>query len=173
MSKLISMENLKKLLFAFVFIAIGFSLGKHHAVKVSTVANSEQVEVAQSLPTQKAPVDFSQKQKLMVFYCHSTFRCETCNQIEKMARQLVETKYSEQLKTGRMQWEEFNFQKDSKLSSAFDVSSSCVIVALTDKTGYVQYKRLELVWQLLDKPDEFNSYLVQNIDEFLKKQENI
>ncbi len=165
------MENLKKLLFAFVFIAIGFSLGKHHAVKVSTATNSEQVEVAQSLPTQKAPVDFSQKQKLMVFYCHSTFRCETCNKIEKMAKQLIETKYAQQLKNGEMQWNEFNFQKNSDLSSAFDVSSSCVIVALQGETGYSSYKRLEQVWQLLEKPDEFNQYIIENVEEFLKKQE--
>lgn len=68
----------KNILLAFVLITIGFSLGKETTLrKIKPVASTNETET---------------DNKVIVYYLHATFRCITCNTIEKMTARLAPIK---------------------------------------------------------------------------------
>ena len=147
-----TVEILKNLLLIFVFVSIGFAIGRHSAAK------------------QSAP-DISSKASLVrVYYLHASIRCITCNTIEKMTRELLKNKYSQAMNAGKIKFIEVNFQKDETLAKRFDVAASCVVVARVEAGQITSYQRLDKVWTLFGKPAEFNAYISDAIQTYLSPQ---
>lgn len=151
------MERLKKIitygLLAFALISIGFALGKHSVkpdVKVNDLPNGNGRQVA-------------------VYYLHSTFRCLTCNTIERMTRELLDNSYSKQLADRKIQWIEDDFQENEPLAKQFEVVASCVVVAEIKDGTVLDYKRLDDVWTVMNDPETFNRYISDAIDGYLNK----
>lgn len=157
-------ETLKKLLtnllLAFVLISVGFSLGKHSVI--SQTMNSE-------MPAASNGGTVLPERLVKIFYMHATFRCMTCNGIENRARQLVEREFSEPWKSGKILWEEVNFQKNTVLATKFDVTASSIVVAVMQGNEIMEFRRLDEVWPLLEKPAEFDVYVVDAVKKALEK----
>lgn len=151
------MERLKKILtnclLAFAMISIGFALGKH-SVKLDKQTNSLFNENGR---------------QVAVYYLHSTFRCITCNTIEKMTWELLTSSYSDELADREIQWIKDNFQENEALAEQFEVFASCVVVAEMENGVITDYKRLDDVWTLMKDPEAFNRYISDAIDGYLKK----
>lgn len=148
-------DTVKKLatnvLLVFILITIGFSLGKHSILsKVST-------NPAVAMPDNSSlPVG---KKIVKVFYMHTTFRCITCNNVEALARELVDNEFSEAKEKQTLLWEDVNFQENEVLARRFDVVTSCIVLATMEGGEVNSFVRLDEAWNLIDKPEEFNSYL--------------
>lgn len=144
-------DHLTRILLAFVIFSVGFAFGKH-SVKAPN-ADSGQVPstVQNASPTGENLV--------RLYYMHAMFRCVTCNSIEAQARKLTETEFSAELAAKKIVWEDVNFQQNKQLATKFDVVSSCIVAAV-EKNGQIDsFERLDQVWTLLEKPDEFNAYV--------------
>jgi len=146
-----SRKILTRLLLAFVLVSIGFALGRHSSQNHDFHAGS---------PAGSGGY-------VAVYYMHSTFRCETCNTIEKMARELLDKAYAAELADGRIEWQEVDFQEDEPLAEKFGVVASCVVVARVEEGEIVDFKRLDEVWTLMQKPDRFNQYISDAVNLFL------
>lgn len=147
------MEKLKqtiaKLLIFFVIFCIGFTFGKHHR----TATSKAQIEKTSNLPMQNGS-------PLKVVYMHATFRCDTCNQIEKMAKAMLKEKYADKLEAGDIVWEEINFQQRKDLAVKFEVIASCIVIEKTNKNGKSSFERLDKVWTLFEDKKAFDDYLI-------------
>jgi len=150
---------IKNILLIFVFISIGFILGKYSMVMTDDSAVSSQ--------TLLTDLDKKTQNVVHVYYMHSTFRCITCNTIEKTTKQLLYTQYSKDLKEGEIIFSEVDFQTNIKLSKKFHIVSGCVVVAKERDGKIIDFKRLDEVWTLWDKPKAFNSYISKAINSFL------
>ncbi|MFA6103917.1 MAG: nitrophenyl compound nitroreductase subunit ArsF family protein [Victivallaceae bacterium] len=137
---------IKNLLLIFVLVSIGFAFGKY------------------SVAGPRAALPSGPAETVNVYYMHATFRCVTCNTIEKMTKQLLESKYKKQMQDGSILFSAVDFQKNEPMAKQFDVISSCVVVARTKDGKTTVFERLDKVWELLDKPDEFNAYISSAID---------
>lgn len=148
-------------LLAFVIFTIGFSLGKHSFKPQNNGSAADLTRVE--------PVGPAQKKFVKVYYLHASFRCATCNSIEKMARELLDRKFASELSTGKIVWEEADFQENEALAKKFEVVASCVVVALVAGENIIEFERLDQVWTKLEKPDEFNSYIEGSVRDKLQK----
>jgi len=135
-------------LLGFVLISIGFVIGKE--VTLTRLRPLTTADPA-SQPTAAG-------NQVVVYYMHTTIRCVTCNQIEKMASALVDSRFAQAKQSGRLVWREVDFQQDEVLAKRFDVVSSCVVVARTRDGHIVDFQRLDEIWTLSDKPEQFNEY---------------
>ena len=145
----------------FVFISIGFLLGKYSVEK--------KAKAFMPVSTQKSD-SYEETIAIHVYYMHSTFRCKTCNTIEKMTKQLLDTKYTEAIQDKKIIFSDVDFQSNNELAKKFKIVSSCVVVA-KEKNGVIfEFKRLDDVWTLLNKPNEFNKYISKAINSFLDKK---
>jgi len=153
--KVVDMDKLRKILtcglLAFALISIGFALGKHS------------VRSDRSLADQPA----AQGDYVAVYYMHSTFRCVTCNTIEKMTKKLLDQSYREELTDARIKWQDVDFQENETLARQFEIVSSCVVVAQIENGQVSDFKRLDEVWTLMKKPDAFNKYIGDAINSYL------
>ena len=113
---------IKNLLLAFVLLSIGFAIGKNTALQSSGKTDT---------PGGNA----KSGQYLRVYYTHANVRCETCNNIEKMTHELLESKFKKELIDGRIEWQVVNFQENDAFAKKFDVTTSGVIVVLMDGEG--------------------------------------
>jgi hypothetical protein len=145
---------LTKGLVSFALISIGFALGKH---------------AAQPSATPGAAQPAANGRQIAVYYLHSTFRCVTCNTIESMTRDLLDSVYSKELSDGTIQWIEADFMQDTALAKQFEVAASCVVVAEIQDGAVRDYKRLDDVWTRMQNPASFNAYVSDAIDGYLKQ----
>lgn len=138
-------------LLAFVLISIGFALGKHSARHSTRIRNGHP-------PMQNTPAGetTTPAQRVRIYYLHTTFRCVTCNTIEKMTRELLESQFAAELADGRIEWREADFQDNENLARAFEVTASCVVVARVRGEDVLSYRRLDEVWTLMKDPVEFD-----------------
>ena len=147
----------RNILLIFVFISIGFALGRNF----SSQSSKDKISIPKSNANNNTYIE--------VYYFHSTFRCSTCNKIEKMTVELLKAKYSTLLNSKEILFTEVDFQANEKLAENYGIVASCVVVALRKGDKTVEYKRLDEVWTLIDKPNEFNKYISDTINAYLKK----
>jgi len=144
-----------KLLISFALISIGFALGKN--------------SINHSDSSATAPNDEKFKDYIAVYYMHSTFRCSTCNTIEKMTQTLLNDCYSQELADRAIKWQDINFQENETLAKQFGIIASCVVVAQYKTGAVVKFQRLDKVWTLMNKPKLFNQYISEAIAIYLKE----
>jgi len=146
------------LLVTFALISIGFVLGKN-SVKGVEINDFTSSGIKGNF--------------VAVYYLHSTFRCVTCNTIEKLTYELLNDSYDDKLSNGKIQWREIDFQENETIAKKFDVVASCVVVGRIVNGEFVEYQRLDNVWELVNKPIEFKNYIARTIDENLALMEEI
>ena len=158
----ITMEKTKNItrsaLFAFVLISVGFALGKEVTARRQTPTTE---------PKSPVPVTTDDKDKVVVYYLHTTFRCVTCNEIERLTKALVETEFADDLAAGRIEWREANFQQDESLATRYEVVSSCVVVVNVQGGKETGFQRLDDVWTRYEDPADFNEYVGAAIRKYL------
>ena len=148
---------LSKFLISSVLITIGFILGKEFSLR-----NGSQGDAGGALGVPEG-------NKAIVYYMHTTIRCVTCNQIEKMAQNVVATEFSQAREDGRLVWKDVDFQRNDALANRYDVVSSCVVVVHVRNGKEVSFQRLDEVWTLAEKPKEFDEYIAAAIRSCLEE----
>jgi len=151
-----------RILLGFVLFTLGFGVGKE-AGRRQAPAPAPDGAAADGAVSPAATAD-----KVMVYYLHATFRCVTCNTIERLAKEVVETQFAADLAAGRIEWYERDFQVEEDLAKRFDVVSSCVVVARLVNGKATEFQRLDEVWTLVDKPAEFREYIAAAIRKYVE-----
>ncbi len=154
-------DFLTRFLLVFVIFSVGFAFGRH----------SEKIRNADSGKIQTLTQTAGKEEKGMVrlYYMHAMFRCVTCNSIEERAKKLTEIEFANELSSGIMAWEEVNFQQNQPLAAKFDVSSSCVVVAVIRNGQIESFERLDQLWSLLEKHEEFDSCIRTAVKNAIEK----
>ncbi len=70
-----------------------------------------------------------------VLYFHGKQRCATCLAVEKNTKELVETSFSDRLKSGELVFKSVDISENEKLADKYEVSFSSLIVVNHDKSG--------------------------------------
>jgi thiol-disulfide isomerase/thioredoxin len=143
---------IKNSLLIFVFITIGFAVGKH----------TERAKVSRPLLSQPAEaVDYTS-----VIYFHGNQRCKTCKMIEAMARRSVSRHFKNELgKT--VKWRVMNYQTEKELAKKFDLSFSTVVVTRVENGQVVKFQRLDEVWEKLHDELNFSDYIAAAVQGYL------
>ncbi|MBN1865499.1 MAG: hypothetical protein JW808_11415 [Victivallales bacterium] len=149
-------------LLALVFVSVGFSLGKNAALRSFAKSSPALAPTSGVLAAEK-------NEFVAVYYMHATFRCVTCNEIERLARKLVETEFKEELESGKLVFAEVNFQRDTGLAKRYRVAAGGVVVALIKDGKDVRFDMLNDVWTLYSDPAKFDEYLAGTIRRYLAK----
>jgi hypothetical protein len=144
-----------RILLGFAIFSLGFGLGRTVGLRQS--------------PVEPPPAPVAEEgSKVIVYYLHATFRCVTCNSIERQAREVVENQFADQLAAGRVEWRTANFQEREDLAKMYDVASSTVVVVRTESGRETGFQRLDDVWTLHSYPDAFAEYVGKAIRTYLE-----
>lgn len=147
---------LGQLLLLFAVFTVGYGLGKDAGLQRAARNAGD--------PRHAAGND-----RVLVTYFHTTFRCPTCNQIERLAKELVERDYADHLAQGVLEWHAINFQERTDLAERYALAAGAVVVAKIQDGKEVAFQRLDDVWTLYDKPEQLKRYVEDVINTYLKE----
>ena len=107
--------------------------------------------------------------KVEVFLFHATQRCPTCVRIGQLAKATVEERFSEQLKSGKIEFREINIDlpENKDLAEKFQAGGSALFINVI-RDGQDNIKEDTMVWQLASgNVDKFKDYLSNRINTIL------
>jgi len=109
--------------------------------------------------------------KVIVYYFHTTYRCQTCNLFEKYTKDILNQYYSNKQKSGEITLKIINIDDDKNQHFVSDyslVTKSLVLSAIKNETEK-EWKNLDKIWMLIRDETVFKDYLRKNIEEYVKQ----
>lgn len=109
--------------------------------------------------------------KLTIYYFHTTFRCWTCNQFEKLTKEVLAESYADKVSDSIIEFKVINVEngKNKHFVDDYRLVTKSLILSLGQSGKQVQWKNLEQIWQLARDAEKFKTYVRKGIDEYLKK----
>jgi len=144
-------------------VALVFAIGL-----VYTSFSTNKVASEQKSPAKTAEVkNFKPAEKIQVFLFHATQRCVTCITIGKYAKETVEQKFPDELKSGKIDFREINIDlpENKELATKFKATGSSLFInSIIDGKDNIETD-VE-VWRLVSNEQGFISYLSEKIKGF-------
>ena len=140
---------IRRVLLAFVFTTIGFTLGRY-----TNPPGAVSADPAGAAATRPAAGG-----RVIVYSAHMTFRCWECNQIEFLTKELLENEFADQLQAGRIEYRSVDYMKDADFACRYDIASSTVVLARFENGREAGFKRLDAVWTKARNREEFLAYV--------------
>lgn len=134
-----------RLLLGFVVFTLGFAAGRQ------TASRPPAADVTEALP----PDAF----QVVVYAAHMTFRCPECNQIEWLARELIETEFAVELASGLLAFRSVDYLRDPAFARRYDISSSTLVIVRTENGVEQDFQRLDDVWVKVRDREEYFAYV--------------
>ncbi len=146
------------LLLLFVTISVVALIVKQASDTPETITNQAAVASGQ-LPDDR----------LIVYYFHGNMRCPTCNTLEEYSKETVETLFTDELNSGRVEFQVVNYDEtwNEHFLTDYDISfQSLVLVEMRDGKE-VGHKNIEKIWELVGDKQAYFEYVSGNINSYL------
>ncbi|NWK54746.1 hypothetical protein HW115_03940 [Verrucomicrobiaceae bacterium N1E253] len=113
---------------------------------------------------------------VLVTYFTSDQRCATCKTIEQLTQEAVSEGFAEQLSAKEVIFQTINFDRPENAHHIdhYQLAFKTVVVSERKKGKEVKWNKYDRVWDLVDQPKAFKSYLQSGIRQYLEnpKQPN-
>lgn len=140
------------------------------AVGTWVVKEFRRAKAAPAAPAPAAPAE--EGRTVTVYYLHTTTRCVSCQKIESYtAAAVTGARFSQPLAEGRLKWVVLNTDDPANAHFVKDYELVTKSVVVSEHVGgiEVKWKRLDRVWELLDDPGAFGSYVEGEVAAFVEK----
>lgn len=141
----------------------------HVPAPPATAGSSPVASVRQNTPpATPAPVP-AKGRKIVVTYFLTTTRCFSCYKIETLSESAVQAAFVGPLREGRLVWRTINTDEpvNTHYLKDYKLFTKSVIVSEVVDGREVRWKNCEKVWDLLDDPKAFESYIVKEVKAYL------
>jgi len=119
----------------------------------------------------QSTVAVESKIMLRVYYFHGDRRCKTCNAIETNTKALLDSRFVDELKSGKIKWSVKNTDKEENahFEKDFNLLFGSVIVEKVINGKQSEWKNLNKVWELAWDKANFNKYIETELTAYLAK----
>ncbi len=110
------------------------------------------------------------RSKVIVHYFHRKVRCQECLAVEDLARRIVARQFVTHVTAGRLEFRSVLLDDPDNWHyvDEFLLTSPSLVVAEMGEDGTVRWKKLEKVWDMIATESECRSYVVGEIEEYLR-----
>ena len=166
----------------FVAVSVGYLIWKNARVPLAEKAGSE---IRQSLDIRtegtlsKEPGSDSDnsglpaENKIIAQYFHGTMRCDTCNAIEDLTKEALNTKFEEELESNKLEFQSINVDEpeNGHFVEDYQLTSRTVVIIRFMDGRPAEWKRLDKAWPLVINGEraEFIKYVQEETRNFLEK----
>jgi len=108
---------------------------------------------------------------IVVTYFHTRNRCLPCVRLEKLTETTVTTRFARQVRERRVLWRRVDVDEPHQRHFLRDYGLHTKSVVISEVRGgfEVRWKNLDRVWQLLEDPEAFKTYVEQEVRGFLRQ----
>ncbi len=111
----------------------------------------------------------SEREKVIVYYFHGTYRCPSCTKIEEWSYEAIKHSFLKALKEDRLLWKPVNIDKPENRHFVKEYSLFTKSLIITEVKGGKQtkWKNLDKVWRLLKDQENFSDYVTQEVKNYM------
>ncbi|MGO8749448.1 MAG: nitrophenyl compound nitroreductase subunit ArsF family protein [Thermoguttaceae bacterium] len=104
-----------------------------------------------------------------VYYLHGNTRCPTCRTIEADAEQAILDAFTDDLKSGKIQWQVINYESpgNEHYATDYEVVAPNVVLAMFKDGKQVKWKGLPEVWEHVGDKAKYFAFVQNSLREFL------
>ncbi len=134
-------------------------------------APDQQPASGASTPAETAPK--AQVNKIIAYYFHTTYRCETCQRIEAYSKEAVDSGFARELAAGKLEFRPVNVQlpENRHFIQDYQLSTKSLVLVRTKDGNQLEWTNLSRVWELTGDHEAFLGYVQQGIRSYLDKDE--
>lgn len=112
----------------------------------------------------------SSSTKVIAYYFHGSFRCPTCNNMEKFSSEAVETNFKDALASGKLEFKSVNVEDkgNEHFMDKYKLYTKSLIISLVKDGKEVRYKNLDKIWELAKNKQKFIDYVKLEVTEIMK-----
>lgn len=149
-------------LLIFVAVSAGFLVFKE-----STKSKAQ--APAKNTPAAISKDNAARDDVLIVYFFHGRARCKSCKIIEAFGKKTLETRFAQELKSGRIVWRDIDLDEPENRHFVQDYQILSISLVISDMQGdkQTQWKNLEQVWDLLSDENAFENYVQKEINAWL------
>ncbi len=110
-----------------------------------------------------------EREKVIVYYFHGTYRCPSCTKIEKWSYEAIKDSFPKALREDRLLWKPVNVDKPESRHFVKEYSLFTKSLIITEVKGEKQtkWKNLDKVWRLLRDQEIFFAYVTQEVRNYM------
>jgi len=107
--------------------------------------------------------------RVIAAYFHRTQRCPTCLRVSQTVAKILKDHFSEQMRSGQLQWVEVDFQapQNAHLAKAYQITGPQIVLIRVENGRAVEWQPMPKVWSLLIKPQELDQYVTSGVEGYL------
>jgi hypothetical protein len=143
------------LLIAFSLVSLGVLIGKEMSPAPDSASKKPDI------PTNG----------LIVYYFHATKRCDACNTIERLTKDVLSTKFSAEMQNGSLVFKSINYQEpgNEKYPLNYKFSANSIILSKIKNVQEEIFYNLSAIWQLYTDEPKFREYIEENVKATLEE----
>ncbi|MBA7654618.1 hypothetical protein ES703_62500 [subsurface metagenome] len=106
--------------------------------------------------------------KTVVYYFRTNVRCVKCKKFESYTQQVIDDQFSEQVKTGELEWKVVNVEDpgDEHFINDYKLVTKSIVLSKVKDGKETEYKNLDKIWILVDDETAFKDYIRDEITDF-------
>ncbi len=107
--------------------------------------------------------------KIIVYYFHGEFRCQSCLRIEELLGKTLKSSFKKELESGALLWKPLNKEEpqNEHFMKDFELTYN-IAVLVEEKNGKVAtWKKLPGVWDHLNNEKAFSKYIKDEVQNYL------
>jgi len=108
---------------------------------------------------------------VIAYYFHGTMRCPTCHKLEQYSKEAIETNFKDALVSGKLEFKVINVEDkgNEHYGNDYQLYTKSLIVSELKDGKEVRWKNLEKIWELVRDEEEFDKYVQDEINDWLKE----
>lgn len=161
---------IKFLLLVFVAASVLSLVMQEARQRNAPVPSTGAVEPAAAAePAQPAKTESGQK--ILVYYFHTTVRCPTCRKIEAFSNEALKQGFSDELRSGVLEWHPVNVQlpENRHFINDYQLFTKSLVIVRVKGGRQVEWKNLEKVWDLTGDKRAFLKYVQDEVRLYLRR----
>ncbi|MFA5025483.1 MAG: nitrophenyl compound nitroreductase subunit ArsF family protein [Candidatus Shapirobacteria bacterium] len=154
----------KLLIIILVVLGLGFVIGGLGNPKAEKAVSDLQI-----IPTQTSVTSLPKgSEKIEVFVFHTTNRCISCINVGKYSKAVVEEKFPDEFKSGKITFKEINIDlpENYKITQEYKVTGSALFIN-TIKDGTNIHEEDTTVWRLVTNETQMKNYFETKLKSLL------
>ena len=114
-------------------------------------------------------IDSTAENRVIIYYFHGNRRCQTCINLEKFARQAVDSNFAERIENGILEFKAINVdeKENEHYNEDYELYTKALILSRVKDGKEVDWINLDKIWELVKNETKYKDYVTSELNEFL------
>lgn len=109
--------------------------------------------------------------KIIAYYFHGTFRCHTCTNMERYAREAIEADFKDALASGKLEFRSVNVEESQNehYVNDYKLYTKTLLLSFVKDGKEIKSRNLGKIWEYARDKNKFMAYVTKEIRLFMEE----